>query len=34
VVPVQDAAIWARGKTAALVDSDIAVVAVSRAGHA
>jgi hypothetical protein len=31
VVPVQDAAIWARGKTATLADSDIAVVAVSRA---
>lgn len=33
VVPAQDAATWGRGKTAALADSDIAVVAVSRAEH-
>jgi hypothetical protein len=29
-LPVHDAAIWARGKTAALADSDIAIVAVTR----
>jgi hypothetical protein len=30
IAPVQDAAIWARGKNAALVQSDIAVIAVAR----
>jgi hypothetical protein len=30
VVPIEDAAVWARGRTAALAGTDIAIVAVSR----